>query len=93
MEDKTKKALIDIVGEENYTDKLIDLISYSKDASEHRHRPDAAVWPATAEEISAILKLANKDKVPSRSSRGRDLSGRPGRAGERGRDSRPGAHE
>ena len=43
MEDKTKKALIDIVGEENYTDNLIDLISYSKDASEHRHRPDASV--------------------------------------------------
>lgn len=64
MEDKTKKALIDIVGEENYTDNLIDLIAYSKDASEHRHRPDAAVWPATAEEISAILKLANKDRFP-----------------------------
>ena len=64
MEDKTKKALIDIVGEGNYTDNLIDLISYSKDASEHRHRPDAAVWPATAEEISAILKLANKEKFP-----------------------------
>jgi glycolate oxidase len=64
MEDKTKKALIDIVGEENYTDSLIDLISYSKDASEHKHRPDAAVWPATAEEISAILKLANKDRFP-----------------------------
>ena len=64
MEDKTKKALIDIVGEENYTDNLIDLISYSKDASEHRHRPDAAVWPATVEEISEILKLANKDRVP-----------------------------
>ena len=64
MEDKIKKALIDIVGEENYTDNLIDLIAYSKDASEHRHRPDAAVWPATAEEISAILKLANKDRFP-----------------------------
>ena len=64
MEDKTKKALIDIVGEENYTDSLIDLISYSKDASEHKHRPDVAVWPATTEEISAILKLANKDRFP-----------------------------
>ena len=64
MEDKVKKALIDIVGEENFTNNLIDLISYSKDASEHRHRPDAAVWPGTAEEISAILKLANKDRFP-----------------------------
>lgn len=64
MEDKIKKALIDIVGEENFTDNLIDLISYSKDASEHKHRPDAAVWPGTAEEISEILKLANKDRFP-----------------------------
>lgn len=64
MEDKIKKALIDIVGEENYTDNLIDLISYSKDASEYRHRPDAAVWPATAEEISAILEVANKERFP-----------------------------
>jgi glycolate oxidase len=52
------------VGEENYTDNLIDLVSYSKDASELKHRPDAAVWPGTAEEISAILKLANKDRFP-----------------------------
>jgi glycolate oxidase len=64
MDQKTKKVLIDIVGEENYTDNLIDLISYSKDASEHSHRPDTAVWPTTAEQISAILTLANKKKFP-----------------------------
>ena len=64
MEEKTKKALIDIVGEENFTDALIDLISYSSDASEHRHRPDGAVWPQTTEQISAILKLANRDHFP-----------------------------
>jgi glycolate oxidase len=64
MEDKIKKALVGIVGEENFTDNLIDLVSYSKDASELKHRPDAAVWPGTAEEISAILKLANKDRFP-----------------------------
>ena len=64
MEDKTKKALIDIVGEENFTDNLIDLISFSKDASEHKHRPHAAVWPTTTEQISAILKLANKAMFP-----------------------------
>ena len=58
MEDNVKKALADIVGEENFTDNLIDLISYSKDASELKHRPDAAVWPVTAEEISAIRAAA-----------------------------------
>ncbi len=64
MDKKTKKSLMDIVGEENFTDKLIDLISYSKDASEHRHRPDAAVWATTTEQVSAILKLANEKRFP-----------------------------
>jgi glycolate dehydrogenase FAD-linked subunit len=64
MDKKTKRSLMDIVGEENFTDKLIDLISYSKDASEHRHRPDAAVWATTTEKVSAILKLANEERFP-----------------------------
>jgi glycolate oxidase len=64
MNEKTKTALIDIVHEENYTDSLIDMVSYSKDASEHKHRPDAAVWATTTEQISAILKLANREKLP-----------------------------
>lgn len=64
MDKKTKRALMDIVGEENFTDKLIDLISYSKDASEHRHRPDAAVWATTTEQVSAVLKLANEERFP-----------------------------
>jgi glycolate oxidase len=64
MAEIDKKALIDIVGEENFTHNLIDLISYSKDASEHSHRPHAAVWPTTTEQISAILELANREKFP-----------------------------
>ena len=42
MKTEIKKALMEIVGEENFTDALIDLISYSSDASDHRHRPDGA---------------------------------------------------
>jgi len=59
-----KKALIGIVGEKNFTDNLIDLVSYSYDASEHRHRPDCGVWVETAEQISEIMKLANSHLVP-----------------------------
>jgi len=62
MDEKIKQALIGIVGEENYTDSLIDMVSYSKDASEFKHRPDAAVWATTTEQISAILKVANREK-------------------------------
>ncbi len=64
MDERIRKALIDIVGEKNYTDRLIDLVSYSYDASEHHHRPDCGVWADTPEQVAEILKLANRDSVP-----------------------------
>jgi glycolate oxidase len=64
MEDPVRQALIDIVGQENYTDALIDLVSYSYDASDHDHRPEVAVWPTTTEQVSAILALANRHGFP-----------------------------
>ena len=64
MDRKIRQALIDIVGEGNYTDTLIDLVSYSYDASEHSHRPFCGVWVKTAEEVSEVLKLAGREKIP-----------------------------
>ncbi len=64
MDEKTKQALKDIVGEENFTDSLIDLVSYSYDASEHSHRPSCAVWAETPEQVSEILKLADAKRIP-----------------------------
>ncbi len=60
MDEKIRQALIEIVGEENYTDSLIDMVSFSYDASEHSHRPACAVWPETADQVSEILKLSNR---------------------------------
>jgi glycolate oxidase len=62
MNDGIKQALIDIVGQANFTDSLIDLVSYSYDASSHRHRPEAAVWPTRSEQVSRILAMANKHR-------------------------------
>ncbi|UCB51441.1 MAG: FAD-binding protein [Deltaproteobacteria bacterium] len=64
MEAGVKESLREIVGEENFTDSLIDLIAYAKDASEFKQRPDAAVWPINRDQISAILRPANKEKFP-----------------------------
>ena len=64
MESRIKESLADIVGQENFTDNLIDLIAYSKDASEFKHRPDAALWPINTGQISRILRLANKERFP-----------------------------
>jgi len=62
MDTTIKQSLMEIVGRENFTDALIDLIAFSKDASEHMHRPDAAVWPVNTEQVSAIMKLATEKR-------------------------------
>jgi glycolate oxidase len=64
MDDNIKKALREIVGEENVTDRLIDMVSYAYDSSEHSHRPDCAVWVTTTEQVSEVLKLANEQRIP-----------------------------
>jgi len=64
MDSKLKQNLIEIVGEDNLTDGLIDMVSFSYDASEHSHRPEAAVWPGTTDQVAEIMKLANREKIP-----------------------------
>jgi glycolate oxidase len=64
MDEKIRQALIDIVGEKNYTDDLIDLISYSYDGSQHRHRPLCAVLPESVQHVAEVLLLANHEKIP-----------------------------
>ncbi len=61
MDKAVKESLKEIVGDENFTDALVDLIAYSKNASEHGHGPEAAVWPTSAEQVSLIMKLANRE--------------------------------
>ncbi len=64
MDSKIKGLLRGIVGANGFTDSLIDLISYSKDASEFKRRPDAAVWPETTEQVAKILELADRERIP-----------------------------
>ncbi|KMY67733.1 hypothetical protein AAU61_07540 [Desulfocarbo indianensis] len=64
MKTETKDRLRAILGEANFSDQLIDLVSYSSDASEHLHRPDAAAWPTSAEQVQAVVRLANEEGFP-----------------------------
>lgn len=64
MDPEVKKALSDIVGGDNVTDALIDLVSYSYDASPEHHRPDGAVWAKETNEVSVILEFANRHRIP-----------------------------
>ncbi len=51
MKEKIKQMLIDVVGDNNFTDHQIDMISYSYDASEHRHRPICGLRVETTQQI------------------------------------------
>jgi glycolate dehydrogenase FAD-linked subunit len=64
MEDGVKKALQGVVGQANFSNQLIDLVSYSYDASDHNHRPEASVWPTSTDQVSSIMKLANEHRFP-----------------------------
>ncbi|MEJ2099630.1 MAG: FAD-linked oxidase C-terminal domain-containing protein [Desulfobacterales bacterium] len=64
MDSKIKEALIKIVGPDNFTDTLIDRVSFSYDSSGLNRRPAAAVWIKNTPQVSEILKLANRHKFP-----------------------------
>ncbi len=64
VDDKIRKSLIEIVGEESFTDDLIELVPYAYDASDHDRRPEAVVWPTHAEQVSRILAWANEHRFP-----------------------------
>ncbi|RLC03632.1 MAG: FAD-binding protein [Deltaproteobacteria bacterium] len=64
MDKKFIELLTAVVGEDNFTDSVIDLVSFSYDSSGLSHRPEAAVWVQTTEQVAAILKLANTYKIP-----------------------------
>jgi len=69
-----KSELIKIIGEENVSTNEVDLLAYTRDSSmiainwtiegKIAGLPDFITWPETTEQISEILKLANKEKVP-----------------------------
>ncbi|MFH1629992.1 MAG: FAD-binding and (Fe-S)-binding domain-containing protein [Pseudomonadota bacterium] len=56
--------IIEVVGKENVFDDRVECLSYSRDLSVHEGIPDAVVFAYTTEQISAIMRLANQEKIP-----------------------------
>ncbi|MGD8388155.1 MAG: FAD-binding and (Fe-S)-binding domain-containing protein [Desulfobacteraceae bacterium] len=54
----------EIVGEENVFDDRVECLCNSRDMSVHQGVADAIVFAKTTEQVSAIMKLAHRDKVP-----------------------------
>jgi glycolate oxidase len=58
------KELIPIIGKDWVLEAPGDLATYSYDAFLPEFKPDAVVVPSTAEEISRIMRLANRQRIP-----------------------------
>nr|WP_321468347.1 FAD-linked oxidase C-terminal domain-containing protein [uncultured Desulfobulbus sp.] len=53
-----------IVGSANISARTVDRITHSFDATQRRCLPDVVVHPATTEEISRIVRLADQERIP-----------------------------
>lgn len=53
-----------LVGSENILTEKQDLLCYSYDATQMEFFPDVVVHPANPQEVSAVLKIANREKIP-----------------------------
>ena len=65
LEERVLKELMEIVGEEDLLTEREDLATYAYDGTTNWVKePDAVVFPTSAEEVSRILKLANRERIP-----------------------------
>ena len=64
MDQEVIDKLKNLVGEENVVLNEIDRICYSRDMSVHQGIPDVVVFATKTEQVSEIMKIANKNKIP-----------------------------
>ncbi len=71
MSDKAQilKELVQILGPENVSDDVNDMVPYTRDAYANILRqqvpvPDFVIMPTTRDEVQKIVKLANEYKIP-----------------------------
>jgi glycolate oxidase len=59
-----KQELIRIVGERGYLDRPEDLRLYEYDGGVDKGRPEIVVFPRSAQEVSAIVKVSRRHGIP-----------------------------
>ncbi|MGE4559709.1 MAG: FAD-binding oxidoreductase [Desulfobulbus sp.] len=56
--------LAEIVGKDNVSSRTADRITHSFDATQRQCLPEVVVYPHSTEEISRIVRLADREKIP-----------------------------
>ena len=64
MEPSLIRELKSLLGADNVLSQTEDLLLYEFDGSVEKARPEVVVFPHTTEQVSRIVKLANKYQVP-----------------------------
>ena len=64
LDTQVKNQLIKIVGVDRYLDRLEEITCYAYDAFVEEALPDAVIFPKTTAEVSELLKIASRHKIP-----------------------------
>jgi glycolate dehydrogenase FAD-linked subunit len=64
MDSSIIRQLRKIAGKEAVLDRAEELMLYEYDAGVDKHRPGAVVFATTAQQVSAIMRLASEKKIP-----------------------------
>jgi glycolate oxidase len=64
MEQRIIDEIEKIVGKDGYSTKIADLYTYGFDASIFHNTPDIVVQPRSTEQVSEIMKIASREKIP-----------------------------
>ncbi|MFB3786511.1 MAG: FAD-binding oxidoreductase [bacterium] len=58
------KELRTLLPPERVSDEPVDLLTYAYDATRRQYPPQVVLWPETAQEIAAVLRLASERGIP-----------------------------
>ena len=64
MEKRILRQFVDIVGLENISTVAAERYCASYDGTGREYLPEAVVWPSTVDEVSRIMVVAHREKVP-----------------------------
>ena len=59
-----KERIVKLLGPRAYLDRPEDLALYEYDGGQDRHPPDVVVFPRTAAEVGALVRIANQFGMP-----------------------------